>query len=161
MMDFFTRRHRRPLFELQLTAMIDIFSMIVIFLIKGTVFGNTDASVPDSIKLPQSISKEMTEAAPQVTITKDSVWVSNHTTPLPLSLFLETEQPRAISDLKNEMKSYLAKLAPSVKARGVFLNIVADKDAPYRDVFRTLKVFRESGFETMLFVATGTGDESK
>ena len=41
------------------------------------------------------------------------------------------------------------------KASVESLNFVADQDTSYQDIFDVLAVFRESGFNTVLFVATG------
>jgi hypothetical protein len=71
--DQFPKRQKKPPLELQLTAMIDVFSMIVIFLIFGTVFGAADITVPAGMRIPQSISKEGLEAAPKVMIERDGV----------------------------------------------------------------------------------------
>jgi biopolymer transport protein ExbD len=152
------RKKRTPL-GLQLTAMIDIFSLIVIFLIKGTVFGEADISVPATMKLPKSISKETVETAARVTITHDSVYISALAKDYPMELFRSTssESP-ALGELKSQLVSYVAKLPKEVRGSGVLLNVIADTHAPYRDIFDTISVLRQCGFETLLFIAM---EESK
>jgi biopolymer transport protein ExbD len=154
------RKPRREMLTLQLTAMIDVFSILTIFLIKGTVFGVSDVSMPDTMKLPESVSKESVESAPQVLITKDSVQVSILAEPLPLTAFSKANDP-AIVALKEQLKAYVKSLPPEAKSSGVLLNVISDRETPYRNVFDTVKVFREAGFETLLLVAvappTGEG----
>ena len=157
MIGIFPRKHRRPLFELQLTAMIDIFSMIVIFLVKGTVSGLSDVQVPERLMLPTSISKESVESAPVMTISRDDVTVS--ITPglkYQLNWFAERspENPNIIS-LKDELKAFIVRMPTVARSSGVLLNVIADREAPYQTVFNSVRVFREAGFETMLFVASG------
>ena len=72
MSDFIKMKRREPM-SLQLTAMIDIFSMIVIFLIMGTAFGTSDVILPKDFLLPHSNSKEDAETAPQLVISLDRV----------------------------------------------------------------------------------------
>lgn len=147
-------RKKRPLLLLQLTAMIDIFSLIVIFLIKGTVFGETDISVPEKMKLPRSVSKESIQNAPRVTIDSTNVSISALGKTLPLALFRPQDQePAQLIDLKAKLKQYVSKLPKDVWKSGVLLNVVADQHAPYRDIFDTVRVLRQCGFETILFIA--------
>lgn len=153
MLPLIDRKHRREPIELQLTPMIDVFSMLVIFLIKGTVFGVSDISTPPTMKLPESVSKEAAESAPQVAIDGDKVRVSLVKDEIPLAAFRQPGSPQ-IEELKKQLKAYIGLLPPQARGSGVLLNVVADKAAPYQDVFDTVKVFRSAGFETLLFVAT-------
>lgn len=147
-------RKKRPLLVLQLTAMIDIFSLIVIFLIKGTVFGETDIAVPEKMKLPRSVSKESIENAPRVVIDGSSVMISALGKSFPLSLFRPaTADPAELVTLKAKLKDYVSKLPKNVWKSGVLLNVVADQHAPYMDIFDTIRVLRQCGFETILFIA--------
>jgi biopolymer transport protein ExbD len=155
-MDMMARKHRRETLELQLTSMIDIFMMVVIFLIKATVFATSDMILPSDMRLPQSISKEAVESAPQLVIDKQDVKLSiMQGSAIPLSDF---KQPRdvqvaSLDTLKATLKDYIAKIPPENRAAGILLNVMADRTAPYADVFDVVRVFRESGFETLLFIA--------
>ncbi len=157
--ELIVRRHRKEPLELQLTAMIDIFSMIVIFLIFGTVFGAADIVVPGSIKVPKSVSKEGAESAPRLVLDANEVMFSGSGEKAPLSWFKgQDEDSRAKADaFKGRIREYVAKLPESAKGSGVLLNVIADQDTPYEDVFSVIRVFREAGFQSLLFVATGEG----
>lgn len=167
----FQRKTRRQPLELQLTAMIDIFTMIVIFLVMGTVIGVSEVSVPPNLKLPKSFSVEALDSAPQLIVDRKTDGPQPETVirlkslsaetaelePIPLEDFrpaVSASKPR-ILDLKAKLKERLAKLTPEQRAGGVLLNVVADKATPYADLFDVIKVFREAGFESLLFVATG------
>lgn len=149
-----SRRRREPL-ELQLTAMIDIFSMIVIFLIMGTVMGASEIVIPKDLQPPFSRSKEGVETAPRLVITKDSVTLSAIDKSYPLDAFRSSSP--ALGDLRKRAKDYLRSLSKESKTSGEMINVIADKDAPYRDVFDVVRVMREVGFTSMLFVAIGEG----
>ncbi len=149
------KKHRHVL-DLQLTAMIDIFSLIVIFLIKGTVFGVSDLPVDSTIRLPESRSSETLETAPNVQIVSDKVIFSAATTEdlklgVPLSELESGGTGR--ERLLAEIRDYLARLPAEARGSGVLLGVIADRDAPYSKVFSVVRFFRQSGFDSLLFVA--------
>ncbi len=168
----FSKKHRREPMELQLTAMIDIFTMIVIFLVMGTVIGVADVSVPLNTKLPKSSSVEALDAAPQVVfnVQTDSTGskktfievkaLSSDLSTMPqleigdFRVKAEVGNPK-VDELKRLLSKAIEKLSPEQRKGGVLLNIVADQATPYRDLFDVIKVFRESGFQSLLFVAAG------
>lgn len=158
---FFAKKPRRAVMELQLTAMIDIFTMIVIFLIKGTVMGAAELEIPEKTQIPRSFSSESLESAPQVLITEKEVRLTNFfkdnnpQDPVAMSDFKlgrEVESPK-VGALKNRIKDQISKLTPEERQGGVLLSVIADQKTPYSDVFNVVRVFREAGFETLLFVA--------
>jgi biopolymer transport protein ExbD len=158
-MDLLARNHRRKPLELQLTAMIDIFSMIVIFLILGTVFGASEIILPKNMSLPKSVSKEGVESAPRVVIERDRVTTSVSDVTLGLELFhgdSAATHPSVLA-MRKSIKEYLKTHPKNDKNPTQLLNIIADGEAAYRDIFEVVKLFREEGFETLLFVATGEG----
>lgn len=157
--DFTARKARREPIELQLTAMIDVFSMIVIFLIFGTVFGAADIVIPTGIEIPKSLSKEGIESAPRVVITRTDVFlnVTGDLKPVPLTSF---RSPAGRAQMKAAFKPALAefqKKKKESKESVTPLNLLADHDTPYADIFDVVLAFREMGFNTILFVANGVG----
>lgn len=158
-METFVKKHpRRPL-ELQLTAMIDIFSMIVIFLILGSIFGAAEVVFPPDLSLPKSVSKEGIESAPRIVIQGQKVTTSLSQDIVDLKTFreLSLNGDSSLKNLKKEIHTHLKKGTTETKASGAMLNVIADTETPYQDVFDVIHFFREQGFETLLFVATGEG----
>jgi biopolymer transport protein ExbD len=152
------KKDRREGFELSLTAMIDIFSMIVIFLIMGTVFSGLDLEIPGTLTLPKSYSKESLEQAPKVLVAAKTVTfiLAGAKKEYPLELFqTQSLVPTEIEALNKEIKTYIDSMNSKLKASGVFINFIADEQTPYRDVFNVAKTFRQAGFQTLLFVAQG------
>lgn len=156
---FFKKIKRRDIMSLQLTAMIDVFALIIIFLMKGSVFGVSAIPIPPDLTVPDSISHEEIEIAPTVGLDKDKVVVSflNESQEVPLAWFRpENSENPDIVKYKEKVKSYIDGLAPENRAAGVLLNVVADKTATYKDIFDVVVVFRAAGFESVLFIAKGT-----
>jgi biopolymer transport protein ExbD len=146
----FEKPHRREPIEPQLAALIDVFSILIIFLIAGTVMGNTVIVLPGGLRPPTSISKEAMLVAPQLTIHENSVSL-NFTTEnfLLSSLLLDSSQ-----DLVR-FKSAITKYVTATKGKentGV-INLVADHSETYDRIFSVLKILREAGMHTILFVS--------
>lgn len=146
-------RHRRHPFDLQLTAMIDIFSMIVIFLIKGAIFSGADLPVPKEVELPKSVSKEIIETGPHLSIVKNQVKISLSDAPLPLEIFRGGQSDPRLASLRKELQDFVSQLPTATKTSGVILNVVSDRETPYRDIFDAVRFFRTAGFDTLYFVA--------
>lgn len=152
--DLFIRRPRRQPLELNLTPMIDIFSMLVIFLILGAMHGQSGMELPASLLLPESNSKESAELAPQLILTPERVEFRPLGIALPASAFENASDGSVaeIENLKSRLAEYTKTLPASVTGAGLLLNVISDKNMPYRKLYNILGVFRESGFETLLFV---------
>jgi biopolymer transport protein ExbD len=143
-------RRREPL-ELQLTAMIDIFAMLVIFLLKSTVLGAVDVQVPPDTRLPDSMSKESLEVSPKVMINAEQVNTS----------FLSKNAVRVedVGSLRPAIQKYISALPKDSGAQATTLSVIADKEVPYRKIYDVVKVFREAGFGNVMFIANGTTQE--
>lgn len=145
------RTKRREPLELQLTAMIDIFAMLVIFLLKSTVFGAVDVTVPPEMRLPESMSKESLETSPKVMISGEKVEAP----------FLANGSVRVedVSSLRSSIQKYITALPKDSGAQATTLSVMADKEVPYRKIYDVVKVFREAGFGNVMFIANGTNQE--
>jgi biopolymer transport protein ExbD len=160
-MILFKRRHRREAMELQLTAMIDIFTLIVIFLVMGSVLGVAEVAIPEGMKLPKSRTIEGIDTAPQLIIRKDLIVQLKglsldfpSSAEVPVADFLTKE---GINPEVEKITAEIIKYAKpeSLKGKQSILNVLADKDVKYKDVFDVIQFFRKAGFESLLFVATG------
>lgn len=120
--------------------------------------GVNDLPIPAEMRLPMSISKESVESAPRIVIGKKEVSESMFSETIPLSSFSNDGRGKndgKIAELKARLRGYVSALAPEARKSGVLLNVLADQETPYRHVFDVIKVFREAGFEALLFVAQG------
>ncbi len=162
MSDLFTNRVRKEPLQLQLTAMIDVFSMIVIFLIFGTVFGAADMVIPSDMLIPKSTSKEGIESAPRVAILKGQVTMSQLDQAVSINDFrTQIGKDQIKAKLAPFLKSYQDKKKATKESSVNPLNLLADQETPYSEIFDVISLFRELGFNTILFVATGEGVPNK
>lgn len=152
---FFRRRPNREIITLNLTALIDICAILIIFLIMGTVFGESSIFQPNSMKLPRSSNTAQVQSAPQVTIHDGMVTLSINESKASLVEFRPNSESENLAIQRQAIREYLAALPNEIKKSGYLLNIVADANTPYRDVYDVLRFYRDSGFQSILFVAVG------
>jgi biopolymer transport protein ExbD len=145
---------KKGIIVLNLTSLIDISAIIIIFLVMGTVFGESSFEPPADMKFPKSFNKEMIENAPQITITDTLVEVPFIHRQIELANILEDRQEK-LKVVKVELKKHVAAIPVEVKGSGVLLNVLADKKTPYKTIYEVSSFFRDAGFDSMLFVAEG------
>lgn len=144
------RPHRREILQPQLTALIDVCSLLIIFLIAGTTFGASVIVLPSGLKLPLSSAQTELAAAPQVAIAGASVTASF----APGRVF-SIESFRA--EHRADAEAFRSIARALVKERGgPFLNILADRNVPYRDLYDVIEALRQEGFEALNFVSEPT-----
>lgn len=152
MLDFEGEKKRASVITLQLAPMIDVFVLIIVFLLKGTIMEETAIQMPEGLNLAQSISKETSEVAPQVVISKENVEFKMINETRPVSQFKEDDfDPR--DPMFKAFKKYIE------ENKGVegtnHINVISDRTIHYKTVYHVVKVLRISGFQSMLFVAEG------
>ncbi len=152
MLDFEGDKKRKSVLILQLAPMIDVFVLIIVFLIKGTIMEESAISKPVGLNLAQSISKETGEAAPQVIITPEKVEFKMINEVRPISEFKEDD----FNPQDPVFESFRKFIAENKKVESSdHINVISDRSMPYKTVYNVVKVLRISGFQSMLFVAEG------
>ncbi len=155
-MDFNFKTERAEIPEPQLAAMIDVFSILIIFLIAGTVIGASSIDLPEGVLPPLSQSKESLVSAPQLTITDKSITLGFSTQAYPPEIFLPsgTVDPR-LQQFKTEITEYLKSVEGKPDSK--IINLVADQKLTYDKIFDVIKATREAGFQSIMFVSTASG----
>lgn len=152
---YFRRTHRKELIALNLTALIDICAILIIFLVLGTVFGESGISLPKNLRIPQSSNTAQVQNAPIVTIVGQTVTLSIDTQKVSLEEYRPGAESDSLAIQRQSIREYLNGLPADIKKSGYLLNIVADSSTSYRDIFDVLRFYRDSGFQSILFLATG------
>ena len=148
-------KKRKSVIQLQLAPMIDIFVLIIVFLLKGTVLEESAIILPEGVNLAKSISRETSQVAPQVVISKDTVSFKMVNQERPIAEFNADDfNPR--DKIFQEFKDYLL-LNREVEGAD-HINVISDSTISYKAVYNVVKVLRIAGFQSMLFVAEGEGN---
>lgn len=122
---------RRGASKLNLVSLMDIFTILVFFLLVNS----SDVEVLQSnkdVKLPESVAEQKPEEQLIVTVTRDNILVGSNKV-ADLSAF-QLDSEEQITGLEEELK-YLASRRPyaneEAKKLGRNVSIMADKDTPY------------------------------
>lgn len=160
-MSYFIRRVRREPLSLQLTAMIDVFSMIVIFLVVGANHEHSDIIFPNGFVLPKSKSKEDHTSSNEVVVGLDKVSFKKLNIELSITEFseLDTEQS-AVNKFESDISAYAKSVLASDASQTLSLNIIADERVEYERLYSVLRIFRKAGFQNIYFVASPKGAKS-
>ncbi len=157
----FERPQRHESTEPQLATMIDVFAVLIIFLIAGTTMDSSILQIPVTIVLPSTTAVASTINAPQITVLKDKIWFSLTDKEYPLDLLKNPDAHAAmVQQIQDEITHYQAKSNEKKtkvqigSASANYINVVAAKDTPYRDIFLAIKFFRNAGFKSAVLVGT-------
>lgn len=134
-MNFMPRRRRKP--EVIIVSLIDIFAILLIFMVMTTQFKKQDASV--TIKLPESKTAVVAEKTAAKTIVLSIA--ENE------EIFLDEKKLEV--DALGPAIVELMKLSPPPT-----LALNADKRAPFGVIIRVLDVLKESGVKGNLSAFT-------
>jgi len=142
-------KKRAPL-ALQLTPLIDIVSMLVIFLIMGMFMNALEVPIPGQFTIPKSVTTVAAQNNPTITILKDNKLNINFINLLDVK---EVEQEILTEDLQNQVTNFIETLQNEKKPTPT-LNILADASEHYNRLYNVARVFQELGFQKIAFVTT-------
>ena len=150
----FKRRKKRAIPNLQLTSLIDIFSILIIFLIKGTSLANTEVVVPKNMSVPESISTEQMDIAPNVILQNHILILKIINEKIPLDDLITMESPQALL-VKNKLTLFVKQSSKEMTKSGALVNLVADKSESYKNIFTVTNFLKVSGFNSVLLISRG------
>ncbi len=163
----FNKSHRKDPIEPQLAAMIDVFSILIIFLIAGTAMDSSVLNIPINLGIAQTTSKSTTSNAPQVTLLNGELDINFIDSKLKIKDIEKFPNSSKIADVQNKLKEYLANIKEKNKKSGSEMqllesvNLLADKNTPYREVFSVVKFFRTNGFQNTILIGVEHSGISK
>ncbi len=146
---FVPKRRREPT-QPNLTPMMDVLTIITLFLISLAEFGPSSLEVLPDILLPFSRLRSDVESASQVVLGPQGVSAKFLDQTYPLNLFSPRQgSPINATDFKVKLQSHYRSLLGTTKPDNVVLNIVADRATPYQSIYDVVRTLRESGFQRL------------
>ena len=148
-----TRRY--PL-SLQLAPMIDIFVLIIVFLLKSTIVADVSIVFPREMNPPLSRSKESLETFPEVVVTETELILGMVQENLNIK-DLEKLGPDRIDEIKTKVEYYVKTKDENTRVQAVHVNLISNRENNYKNVFASVKFLRKIGFQSVNFIAEGEG----
>lgn len=157
----FKRRKKNSIFEIDITSLLDILTILLVFLLQSYNSSGVIINVPKGIELPRSASESVNNFGVNVQVSKTQIWVDDEEV-------LNTETTdrgqmfdqggRRIIPLYNELikiKETIKqseKLSPQAKKFSGIANLVVDKSLKYSYLKRVMYTCAAAGFKEFKFV---------
>ncbi|MDZ7362175.1 MAG: biopolymer transporter ExbD [candidate division KSB1 bacterium] len=148
-----SRPKQKPNFELRLASLLDMFTILLVFLLKsfsadGQIITNTN-----DLRLPESTSQKPPRSAPIIAVTKE--WIMFDDKPL-----IRVDEIKADSDLlikplheslqhSRQSSEKLGEIDARVGFTGT-VDIMGDRDASFAVIKRVMYTCGQVGFNNML-----------
>lgn len=157
------RRNKKPLIDLDITSLLDILVIMLVFLLKSYNSTGIILNVPKDITLPTSNSSDINTSGVVVQVSPSTIWVDDE-------VILQKNEPkgrvydyggRRIIPLFNELvrKKNLVKqvsqVTPEAKKFSGIVNLIVDKSIKYSEVKKVLFTAAEAGYKSYKFVVLG------
>jgi len=142
-------------FTLRLTAMIDMFTILLVFLLKSFSVEGEIMSVAQDLRLPESTAQTPPKAAPILVVTNE--WIILDGTPVEKVETVLTQRDNIINSLKARLQQIrafsesLAQLNANMRFKGN-IAIQGDKEIPFGLLKKIMFTCGQVGFNDMLLV---------
>lgn len=162
----FKKKSRHEPTEPQLATMIDVFSILIIFLIASSSFEKLSVDIPSHLTLPTLIGSNtengLTTSGHSVLLNKNELifpWLEGEAKiSLPIERDLEKEKSNA-DIIQQKIGNYQTggALSFNIDKNDLIykqINLVASKDVLYQDLFVAISQLRKIGFRNINMVGT-------
>jgi hypothetical protein len=150
-LDDISMPRRKPL-ALQLAPMIDIFTLIIVFLLKSTVVSDIALVFPSDLEAPLSSQIESLESYPEIFVYKDRIEVPFLELKKSLSS-LKSISPSELEAYRVRAEKYRKQADGFSKSTVININLLAGRDNNYQNIFDSVKFLRQLGFQSIQFIA--------
>lgn len=135
------RKQERRIYQvaLSLTSMVDMFAILVIFLLTNSSTVSQWIEVSHHIQLPSSKFSEQPQEASTLEISTDTIF-GGTTSLMPIS---------ALSDLPASLAPVRAWLKESAMRKQDLINVVAHQDLPYGVIRKVVTLLKSEGFNNI------------
>ena len=157
------KRHRISPLELDITSLLDILVILLVFLIKSYNSSGIVLQIPKGVSLPHSESQDMNTSGVMVQVSPSHIWVDekmivNHKAPPPR---LYDHGGRRIIPLYNELAAKrkivesIEKSSARAKKFSGIINLIVDKSLKYSYLKKLMYTCAQAGFKQYKFVVLG------
>lgn len=157
------RRNKKALIDLDITSLLDILVIMLVFLLKSYNSTGIVLNVPKDISLPLSNSQDVNTSGVVVQVSPSMIWVDDQ-------VILDKENSKGrvydyggrriiplyneLMNKKNEVQRVAKSTPAAVKFSGV-VNLIVDKSIKYSEVKKVLFTAAEAGYKSYKFIVLG------
>lgn len=156
------KRKKSKVFELDITSLLDILVILLVFLLRSYNSSGVVLNVPKGVELPKSESATLNTTGVMVQVAPDKIWVDD-------KLIIDNSQngnsssfsDRRIIPLynelvrkKNEIK-LVEKTSPNADKFSGNINLIIDKSIKYTYMKKLMLTCAEAGFKSYKFIVLG------
>jgi biopolymer transport protein ExbD len=154
------RRRLKKTFEIDITSLLDILTILLVFLIQSYNASGVIINVPEGITLPRSSTESINTYGVNIQVSASKIWVDDkevlNTEALPENIYdsggrriisLYNELVRLKETIKRSEKS-----SPDANKFTGIANLVVDKTLKYSYVKRIMYTCADAGFKEFKFV---------
>ncbi len=145
---------KRNVLALQLAPMIDIFFLIIIFLLKSTIVADVSVIFPSQMHPPLSQSRENLDTFPEVVLNETEVTLGFLNVTKKLEE-IDTLTDEDIGVLKAKVDSYIKSKDEKIRKQSININFITSRENNYKNIFTVVKFLRRIGFQSIQFIAEG------
>lgn len=152
-------RGKKPIdLSLRLTSLMDMFTILLVFLLKSFSAEGQLVTVTQDLNLPESTSTKRPTAAPIISITKE--WIMLDDKPLARVEDVQMNKELLIPELDNALKfarqvsDGLGKQGESLGFRGM-VDIMGDRDTPFLIIKKVMYTCGKNAYNNMQLAVYG------
>lgn len=154
------RKKKNQVFDIDITSLLDILTILLVFLVQSYNSSGVTINVPDGITLPSSSSESLNTQGVNIQVSANKIWVDDkevlNTETMPGQLF--DQGGRRLIPLFNELvkvKETIKRselLSPNATKFSGIANLVVDRTLKYSYVKKIMFTCAEAGFKDFKFV---------
>ncbi len=159
---FSSRRKRERVIDIDITSLLDILTIMLVFLLQSYNSSGVTINVPKGIDLPRSASESLNNFGVNIQVSKTNIWVDDKEVLSADSSTTDTqvfdEGGRRIVPLYNELVrlkelvKQSEKLSPQAAKFSGVANLVVEKSLKYSYLKRIMYTAASAGFKEFKFV---------
>ena len=161
------RKKIEPL-DIDITSLLDILTILLVFLLKSYNSSGVVLNVPEGISLPSSDSQSINTSGVMVQVSTKKIWVDDkiiYNQETPPSHTYDHGGRRIIPlfnelVLKKETFEQVEKSSPNAKKFSGIINLIIDKDIRYNFMRKIMYTCADAGFQKFKFVVMGREESS-
>jgi biopolymer transport protein ExbD len=157
----FTRKKKATVFDIDITSLLDILTILLVFLLQSYNSSGVIINVPKGIELPRSASESLNNFGVNIQVSKTQIWVNDievlNSDTASESLTYDEGNRRIIplfnelTKIKDNIKA-VEKASTEAKKFSGIVNLVVDKSLKYDYLKRVMYTCAKAGYKEFKFV---------